>query len=191
MDMAKDRPRRQNKTLRSRFPLGRERQALPRFDEPYRCEKPPYAVEFRRDGTVLVGGEPGSWEVDQRKTVHVATPRWRGEGALGLDDLYLLCALEDSPTTDIQLELHLGPEIRRPDLLCVRRTGVVMWWSDDKGNGRITADDGEWLWFHHTAIVGTGYRTFHEGDRVSFVWDGSVVDEGRHAVVNVTPINRH
>lgn len=145
-------------------------------------------MEFGRDGSVLVGGEPGRWSIDPRKTLRIDTPRWSCEGAVGVDDLYLLCGLEGNPKTDVQLNLRLGPEIRRPDLRGVRRTGTVTWYSDDKGNGRITADDGEWLWFHHTAIVGIGYRTIREGDRVSFVWDGSVADEGRHAVVEVTPI---
>jgi CspA family cold shock protein len=187
--MAKGRSRSLNRTLRQRFPLLRERQSQPRFDEPYRCGIPPYTVEFRHDGSVLVGGEPGAWSIDARKALQIATPRWRCEGAIGVDDLYLLCALENSPTADIQLELRLGPEIRRPDLLGVRRTGTVTWYSDDKGNGRITADDGEWLWFHHTGVIGVGYRSFHEGDRVSFVWDGAVVEEGRHAVGEVSPLD--
>ena len=167
----------------------RERQSQPRFDAPYRCGKPPYTVEFRRDGTMLIGGEPGTWTIDERKTLQIGTPRWRCEGVVGLDDVYLLCALEDSPTADVQLELRLGPEIRRPDLRGVRRTGTVTWYSDDKGNGRITADDGEWLWFHHLGVTGAGYRSFRDGDRVSFVWDGAVVDDGRHAVVEVTQID--
>jgi hypothetical protein len=30
-------------------------------------------------------------------------------------------------------------DIRRPDLLGVRRTGTVRWWKSEKGYGRITA----------------------------------------------------
>jgi len=33
--------------------------------------------------------------------------------------------------------------IRRPDLLDVLRLATVRWWNDDKGYGRIAADDGE------------------------------------------------
>ena len=47
-----------------------------------------------------------------------------------------------------ELELRLTSadlDIRRPDLRGVRRSGVVRWFSDDKGYGRITADDGEVL----------------------------------------------
>jgi len=35
--------------------------------------------------------------------------------------------------------------IRRPDLRDILRLGTVRWWSEDKGYGRITADDGEVL----------------------------------------------
>jgi hypothetical protein len=107
--MTTDRPHSQNRALA--VPPRRERQSLPRFDEPCRCGRPPYTVEFRRDGTVLVDGEPGTWKVDPRKTVRIATPRWRCEGTIGLDDLHLLCALEDSATADIQFGLRLGPEV--------------------------------------------------------------------------------
>lgn len=76
-------------------------------------------------------------------------------------------------------------DIRRPDLLGVRRAGSVRWWNDDKGYGRITADDGEVLWAHFSAIVGNGYRSLAEGDRVSFVWDGGIQDHGRHRAVEI------
>lgn len=74
-------------------------------------------------------------------------------------------------------------DVRRPELLGVRRTGTVRWWKDEKGYGRITADDGEVLWVHHTEIVGS--RSLGEGQRVSFVWKGSVVDHGRHTACDV------
>ena len=75
-------------------------------------------------------------------------------------------------------------DIRRPELLGVRRTGSVRWWKDEKGYGRITADDGEVLWAHHTRIVGRP-GSLDEGDRVSFVWDGGIQDHGRHAAVEI------
>jgi cold shock CspA family protein len=189
--MTKGRPK---KPLRQRFPRAPELQSLlenlPRFDDPYRCGRPPYTVEFRRDGTVLVGGEPGTWEVDPHKTLHIATPRWRCDGAIGIERLLLVCSLEGSPTTDLELELRLGPEIHHPDLRGVRRTGTVTWWSDEKGNGRITADDGEWFWFHHTSASGPGYVSFREGDRVSFIWDGGHADHGLRAAKNVLRIDQ-
>jgi cold shock CspA family protein len=185
--VSKERPRWEHKAIRDRFPLASERQQLPRFDDPYRCGKPPYTVEFNRDGTVLVGGEAGSWNVDEGATVHVTTPRWRCEGAIGIDDLYLRCALEGSPVADIQLALRLGPEIRRDDLRDVLRAGTVIWLHDRKGNGRIEADDGEWLWFH---VGGTSdaWASLRVGDRVNFVWEGHAVDHGVHVAANVTRI---
>jgi CspA family cold shock protein len=78
-------------------------------------------------------------------------------------------------------------DIRRPELLGVRRTGTVRWWKDDKGYGRITADDGEVLWAHYTSIIRDGYRSLNEGDRVSFVWNGGIQDHGRHRAEDVRP----
>jgi CspA family cold shock protein len=75
--------------------------------------------------------------------------------------------------------------IRRPDLLGLRRTGTVRWFKDEKGYGRITADDGEVLFVHFSGVVGEGFRSLEKGQRVSFVWDGSEVDHGRHVAVDV------
>jgi S4 domain protein YaaA len=76
-------------------------------------------------------------------------------------------------------------DIRRPDLLGVRRSGVVRWYEDDKGYGRITADDGEILFVHFSDIVGEGYRSLEGGQRVSFEWNGGIQDHGRHHATQV------
>ncbi len=76
-------------------------------------------------------------------------------------------------------------DIRRPDLRGQRRTGTVRWWKDEKGYGRITADDGEVLFVHHGGLVMDGYRALEQGQRVSFVWDGGVADHGRHVATGV------
>jgi cold shock protein len=48
-------------------------------------------------------------------------------------------------------------------------TGTVKWFSDDKGFGFITPDEGNRdLFVHHTAIVADGYRSLTEGARVSY-----------------------
>jgi CspA family cold shock protein len=48
-------------------------------------------------------------------------------------------------------------------------TGTVKWFSDDKGFGFITPDEGgKDLFVHHTAIVADGYRSLAEGARVSY-----------------------
>ncbi len=48
-------------------------------------------------------------------------------------------------------------------------TGTVKWFSDEKGFGFITPDDGSQdIFVHHSAIVGDGYRSLDEGAKVSF-----------------------
>ena len=46
--------------------------------------------------------------------------------------------------------------------------GIVKWFSDQKGYGFIEQDNGDDIFVHHTEIVGTGFKTLSEGDRVSF-----------------------
>ena len=47
--------------------------------------------------------------------------------------------------------------------------GTVKWFSDDKGFGFITPDEGDRdLFVHFSAIVGEGYRSLPEGARVSY-----------------------
>ena len=48
-------------------------------------------------------------------------------------------------------------------------TGTVKWFSDEKGFGFITADDGSKdVFVHQTAIVGEGFRSLSEGAKVSY-----------------------
>ena len=47
--------------------------------------------------------------------------------------------------------------------------GTVKWFSETKGYGFITNDDGSGDCFvHHSAIVGEGFKTLNEGDVVEF-----------------------
>jgi cold shock CspA family protein len=51
----------------------------------------------------------------------------------------------------------------------VRRHGRVKWYSDDKGFGFLTPDDGSKdIFVHYSHIVGDGYRSLSEGARVEF-----------------------
>jgi cold shock protein len=48
-------------------------------------------------------------------------------------------------------------------------TGTVKWFSDEKGFGFITPDEGSRdLFVHHSNIVADGYRSLAEGARVSY-----------------------
>jgi CspA family cold shock protein len=65
-------------------------------------------------------------------------------------------------------------------------TGTVKWFSDDKGFGFITPDDGSKdLFVHHSGIGGDGYRSLAEGAKVSY--DAENGDKGPKAV-NVTAL---
>jgi cold shock protein len=48
-------------------------------------------------------------------------------------------------------------------------TGVVKWFSDEKGFGFITPDEGgQDAFVHFSAIQGDGFRTLTEGARVEY-----------------------
>jgi CspA family cold shock protein len=47
--------------------------------------------------------------------------------------------------------------------------GTVKWFSSEKGYGFIIPDDGSKdLFVHHTGIVGEGFKTLDEGEKVSY-----------------------
>jgi CspA family cold shock protein len=50
-----------------------------------------------------------------------------------------------------------------------RVTGTVKWFNATKGFGFIKRDEGEDVFVHYSAIVGEGYRSLEEGQRVEFV----------------------
>ncbi len=63
--------------------------------------------------------------------------------------------------------------------------GIVKWFSDKKGYGFIEQEGGPDVFVHHSGIVGSGFKSLNEGDRVTFE-----IEDGRKGptAVNVTVV---
>ncbi|KAJ4967528.1 hypothetical protein NE237_019377 [Protea cynaroides] len=69
-----------------------------------------------------------------------------------------------------------------------RSTGIVKWFSGQKGYGFITPDDGsDDLFVHQSSIRADGFRTLGEGEQVEFEIGRG--DDGRTKAVDVTGPN--
>jgi CspA family cold shock protein len=49
-----------------------------------------------------------------------------------------------------------------------RQSGTVKWFNDAKGFGFITPESGPDLFVHFRSIIGTGFKSLAEGQRVTF-----------------------
>ena len=47
-------------------------------------------------------------------------------------------------------------------------TGTVKWFSNQKGYGFITTDEGKDIFVHYSAVEGDGFKTLQEGMKVQF-----------------------
>jgi CspA family cold shock protein len=64
--------------------------------------------------------------------------------------------------------------------------GTVKWFSDQKGYGFITGDDGQDVFCHFSAIQVEGFKTLRDGQKVTF--EVTKGDKGLRAA-NVVPID--
>jgi CspA family cold shock protein len=64
--------------------------------------------------------------------------------------------------------------------------GKVKWFSNQKGYGFITPENGNDVFVHHSAIQGDGYKTLEEGQEVEF--DVTTGPKGEQAT-NVVKLN--
>lgn len=46
--------------------------------------------------------------------------------------------------------------------------GKIKWFSNQKGYGFITGEDGKEVFVHYSAIQGEGYKTLEEGQEVEY-----------------------
>jgi CspA family cold shock protein len=47
-------------------------------------------------------------------------------------------------------------------------TGTVKWFNNAKGYGFISRENGEDVFVHYKSVVGEGYKTLNQGDKVQF-----------------------
>jgi len=61
--------------------------------------------------------------------------------------------------------------------------GTVKWFSNQKGYGFITPEDGKDVFVHHSVIQGDGYKTLEEGQAVEFeITDGPKGEQAKNVV---------
>jgi len=63
--------------------------------------------------------------------------------------------------------------------------GKVKWFSDQKGYGFITPENGKDVFVHHSEIQGEGYKSLAEGQAVEFEITNGPKDEQAKNVVKL------
>lgn len=64
--------------------------------------------------------------------------------------------------------------------------GTVKWFNETKGFGFLSNDEGgEDVFVHFSAIQGEGFRTLHEGQKVTYETEADPKSNGKLRAVNV------
>jgi cold shock protein len=83
----------------------------------------------------------------------------RGWGGVTLRVEYALCLSGD---------LSIGIVVHGERRSVVVAKGTVKWFSDKKGYGFISQEDGKDVFVHYSSIDGSGFKTLTEGDSVTY-----------------------
>ncbi|MBE6764134.1 MAG: cold-shock protein [Ruminococcaceae bacterium] len=68
-------------------------------------------------------------------------------------------------------------------------TGTVKWFNETKGFGFISNDDNSGdVFVHFSAIVGEGFKTLAEGQKVSFEVEADPKNPSKNRAVNVVAL---
>ena len=66
--------------------------------------------------------------------------------------------------------------------------GIVKWFNKEKGFGFITDENGNDVFVHFSAIVGEGFKSLEEGQKVTFDTEADPKDESKTRAINVVAI---
>ena len=66
------------------------------------------------------------------------------------------------------LDFQFGEVFLNQLLGVLMETGTVKWFNNAKGYGFISRESGEDVFVHYKSIVGDGYKTLNEGEKVQF-----------------------